>query len=328
MDNQQGSGTATLPSPPAASYSGYEPRPPARRTGRAATKWFLVVPFVLLAPLAILAWSVTPRITSPGLVAEEAVDIGLTESARAVLLDSFASELAERRESPLAEDTLREVYERSLTQEWFDEQVLSVSGELDRWLEGSATQLPDLVIDLVPVKTALASDPEAMAMVADFIGCEGLECAPSNQPAEVALEGVPDRVALIGPDADPDGLLQARSMLGSVRKTGQFGPLILLGEFGLLIMLARRHGRLRFAGGLLFAVGATVVLAAILIPGWLGANFAESLPPDVPVEAGDFAALVAWTLVPARTMAYWLVGVGAAAYVGSFLWSELSRRPV
>ena len=92
-------GTSTLP--PTAeevARSGYEHRPPARRSaGRAATKWFLAV----------------PRLTSPAMLAEEAVDIGLTESARVLLVDGFASQLADERGTP--EATIREVFDRSLT---------------------------------------------------------------------------------------------------------------------------------------------------------------------------------------------------------------------
>jgi hypothetical protein len=325
MDQEPASGTATLPRS-APSSVGYELRPPARRrVGRAATKWFLVVPFVVLAPIAIVAWSAVPRLASPALVAEEAVSIGLTESARSVLVDGLAAELAERRDMPLAEDSFREVYERSMTQEWFDEQVLDIARELDQWLLGTSHELPDLAVDLVPVKIALASDPETMAVVSEHIGCDGGECAPTGEPSGATLAGVPDRVALLAPDADTEGLIRMRNLLDTARQTGRFGPLFLLGEFALLILLARRHARLRFTGGLLFVVGTLVVLATWLGPGWVGLRLVDSLPPDVPVEAADIAALVSWTLEPARMVAYWLVGVGAAAYVGSFAWSAMSR---
>lgn len=196
MDMDRGSGTATL-APNSAEVAGYEHQPPSRHTGRAATRWLLVVPFVVMAPIARTAM---PRVTSPAMVAEEVIEIGLTHSARAALVDGFASQLAERRNAPLTEATMREVFDRSLTQEWFDEQVLNIAGELDRWLLGTTTQLPDLVIDLVPIKTALASDPDAMALVASFVGCEGIECAPEGQTVEVALVRMPDQAALLTVD--------------------------------------------------------------------------------------------------------------------------------
>ncbi len=331
MDTDRGPGTATLaPGAAEVARSGYEHRPPHRRTGRAATRWILVVPFVVMAPLALIAWTAMPRVTSPTMVAEEAVEIGLTHSARAALVDEFASQLAQRRDAPLTEATMREVFDRSLTQEWFDEQVLNIAGELDRWLLGTSNRLPDLVIDLVPVKTALASDPEAMALVTNFVGCEGIECAPKGQTVEVALVGMPDQAALLTADADSsqaEGLIRARSLLQSGRGMSAIAPLILLGELALLVLLARRHGRLRFAGGLLFLVGALVLLVGWFGPGWVGAEVAGSIPADIPVAAGDIAALVAWVLEPARTLAFWLMAAGAIAYAGSFAWTALSRRP-
>ena len=334
MDTHRQSGAGTLaPSSSEAARSHDEHRPPAGRASpaRAATRWFLVVPFVLIAPIALIAWTAMPRVTSPALVAEEAVEIGLTQSARTALVDGFATQLAERRDAPLVEDTMREVFDRSLTQEWFDEQVFNIAGELDRWLLGSGDQLPDLVIDLVLVKTALASDPEAMQLVANFVGCEGIECAPENQTVEVALVGVPDQAALLNADADSseaEGLIKARGLLQTGRRMSAIAPLILLGELALLALLARRHGRLRFTGGVLIVVGALVLLIAWLGPGWVGGEVAGSIPDDAQVAAVEIAALVWWMLEPARTLAYWVVAAGAIAYVGSFAWTAMSRQPI
>ncbi len=332
MDTDRGSGTATLaPSSAEVARSGYEHQPPSLRAGRAATRWFLVVPFVLIAPIALITWTAMPRITSPVMVAEEAVEIGLTRSARTALIDEFASQLAERRDAPLTEATMREVFDRSLTQEWFDEQVLNITGELDRWLLGTSSRLPDLVIDLVPVKTALASDPDAMALVTSFVGCEGIECAPEGQTVEVALVGMPDQAALLTAGAgssQAEGLIRARGLLQSGRRMSGLAPLILLGELTLLALLARRHGRMRFTGGVLVAVGSLVLLIGWFGPGWVGGEVAGSIPADVPVAPADIAALVSWVLEPARTLAYWIVAAGAIAYAGSFALTAMGRRPV
>ena len=123
-------------------------------------------------------------------------------------------------------------------------------------------------------------------------------------------------------------MVRARSLLQGGSRIGAIGPLILLGELTLLVLLARRHGRLRFTGGLLIVVGALVLAVGWLGPGWVGAEVAGSMPAEIPLAGADIAALVSWVLEPARTLAYWLVAAGAIAYAGSFAWTALSRRPV
>lgn len=324
------SATSTLTSPPepGEDASRQLQRPPARptkgRRARAATRWVLVVPFVILAPLALISWATFPRITSPAMIAGQAIDQGLTEVAREAMVTEFASELADRRGAPLGADTMRDVFDRSLTQEWFDEQLSGIVTELDRWLVATGPGTPHLVIDLVPVKTALAADPEAMQMVANFVGCSGAECAP-------ALGAVPDQAELLAMEpasSEAEELLAARGMLQTGRRVVQFAPLVLLGEFALLVLLAPRHGRLRFAGSVVAVVGALVMLVVLTAPGWVGGEAAEAVPAEVPLAASDVGALVSWALEPARSLALWMLVAGAVAVAGSYAWGVLSRRPV
>jgi hypothetical protein len=170
-----------------------------------------------------------------------------------------------------------------------------------------------------------------MALVTSFVGCEGIECGPEGQTVEVALVGMPDQAALLTVDAgssQAEGLIRARGLLQSGRRMSGLAPLILLGELTLLAFLARRHGRMRFTGGVLVAVGSLVLLVVWFGPGWVGGEVAGSIPADVPVASADIAALVSWVIEPARTIAYWVVAAGAIAYAGSFALTAMGRRPV
>jgi hypothetical protein len=155
MDTDQDAGTvtATPTRPPAIDQPKALPR--GRRPGGVAgslTRGLLVFMLVVTAPLALMVWATTPRITSPTQLASQGVRIGLTEIVRRDIVDQLSSELADRRQSPTESAQVRSVFERSMTQAWFDEQVMSVATELEEWLAGTDPQPPELVVDLRPVK--------------------------------------------------------------------------------------------------------------------------------------------------------------------------------
>lgn len=123
-DAEAGTATSTL------SPQTDEPRARAqpRRPGGAAgslTRGLVVFVLVVTAPLALMVWAATPRITSPTELASQGVEVGLTEIVRRDIVDQLSSELAERRESPTESAQMRSVFERSVTLAWFDEQVMS-----------------------------------------------------------------------------------------------------------------------------------------------------------------------------------------------------------
>jgi hypothetical protein len=216
---------------------------------------------VVTAPLALIVWAATPRITSPTQLAGLGVEVGLTGIVRRDIVDQLSSELAERRQSPAESTQMRSVFERSMTQAWSDEQVMSVAAELDEWQAGTDPQPPELVVDLRPVKASLAADPEALFLVADLIGSEQAE-----RSVAVALAGVPDELSLLSdaPETEsPEGLFTARDILADVRTARQLIPLVLLVVFALTVLLARSGGRLKSAGKTIAMVGVPLVVASL-----------------------------------------------------------------
>lgn len=317
--------TSIHTAPPEADSALRSQQPIARHRGRraaAATRWILVVPFVLLAPVALIAWAAIPRVSSPQQIAEEAVAIGLTEVARDAIVEEFSSELAESSETVFVAGTMREVFDRSLTQEWFDAQVVGIATEVDRWLAGTEPSLPELMIDLVPVKTALAADPAALRIVAEFVDCSGTNCT-------AGIAALPDEASLLSIEAgssEAEDLIAARGLLQTTRRGVQFIPLVMLAEFALLVLLARRHARLRFAGSVALWIGGILMLVVLIVPGWVGGQAAEAVPPELPLAASEVAVLASWAIAPARTIALWMLVAGAIAVVGSYVWDVVNRR--
>ena len=130
--------------------------------GRAAaglTRGLLFTLFMVVAPIALLVWAVLPRLMSPAGLADQAIDVGLTETLRVAIVDQLASELADRQNAPVATDQMRSIFDRSLSQDWFDQQVTGVAGELELWFAGADEELPPLQIDLVPSRRRLLPIP-------------------------------------------------------------------------------------------------------------------------------------------------------------------------
>lgn len=279
---------------------------------------------VVTAPLALIVWAATPRITSPTQLAGQGVEVGLTEIVRRDIVDQLSSELAERRQSPAESTQMRSVFERSMTQAWFDEQVMSVATELDEWLAGTDPQPPELVVDLRPVKASLAADPEALFLVADLIGSEQAEGSVA-----VALAGVPDEVSLLSDAPEtgsPEGLFTARSFLTDVRTARQLIPLVLLVVFALTVLLARSGGRLKSAGKTVAMVGVPLVVASLLMPVVAGQLVLNAMPQEIPLEASQVQALLSWMIEPIRPVGIGLVVAGVGAVVSSFAVDAMRRR--
>ncbi len=239
--------------------------------GRAAaglTRGLLFTLFVVVAPIALLVWAVLPRLMSPAALADQAIDVGLTETLRAAIVDQLASELADRQNPPVATDQMRSIFDRSLTQDWFDEQLTSVAGELELWFADADEELPSLQIDLVSVKTSLVADPEAIRLVAELIGAEEGVAIP-----EGALAGIPDQVSLLSGSEDPgsaDDLFAARDFVDAANRRRGMIPLVIFGVFAMIVLLARRGTGLRWTGSALLAVALPILAVAALAPRWVG----------------------------------------------------------
>ncbi len=254
----------------------------AGRTAAGLTRGLLLILFMVVAPIALLVWAVLPRLMSPAALADQAIDVGLTETIRAAIVDQLSSELADRQNTPAAADEMRSVFDRSLTQDWFDQQVTSVAGELELWLAGTDDEPPLLEIDLVPVKTSLATDPEAIRLVAELIGADERVAIP-----EGALAGIPDQVSLLSGSEDPgatDDLFAARDFVDMASRRRGMIPLVVFGVFAMIVLLARRGTRLRWTGSALLIVALPILAVAALAPRLVGQQAASLVPAEVGLE--------------------------------------------
>ncbi len=298
----------------------------AGRTAAGLTRGLLFIVFMVVAPIALLVWAVLPRLMSPAALADQAIEVGLTETLRAVIVDQLASELADQQSIPVATDQMRSIFDRSLTQAWFDEQLTSVAGELELWFAGADEALPSLQIDLVPVKTSLAADPEAIRLVAELIGAGEGAAIP-----EGALAGIPDRVSLLSGSEDPgsrDDLFAARDFVDAARGRRGMIPPVVIGVFAMIVLLARRGTRLRWAGSALLAVALPILAVAALAPSWVRRQAMSLVPDEVGLGGAEVEALVSWILDPARSQALWVLFAGIAAVVASVAAHALRGRSV
>ena len=333
MDNDHdpsaGTATTTLsrevdPEPPSQRY---ESSVGSRRTGRAAAsvvRGLLVFLLMLTGPLAVIVWATMPRLTSPTQVAEQAIEAGLTAAVRESLVDQLSSELAERRASPTESLQMRSVFERSLSQAWFDEQVRNVTAELEVWLGGTDQRPPQLVIDLTPVKASLAADPEALFLVADLVGAEEVEGSVA-----AALAGVPDEVELLSETAEPgtpEGLFAARDYLDDARRVRPLIPIALVSVFALIVLLSRGGARLGWTGRTLALIGVPLLVASFVMPGLSSEVVAGAVPADIPLDATQIGDLLSWMLEPVRPVAVGLAASGLVLLMVSFGLGVVHRR--
>ena len=297
----------------------------AGRKAAGLTRGLLLILFTVVAPIALLAWAVLPRLMSPAALADQVIEVGLTQTLRAAIVDQLSSELADRQNTPAAADEMRSVFDRSLTQDWFDEQVTSVAGELELWLAGTDDEPPLLEIDLVPVKTSLAADPEAIRLVAELVGADERVAVP-----EGALAGIPDQVSLLSGSEDPgsaDDLFAARDFVDIASRWRGMIPLVVFGVFAMIMLLARRGTRLRWTGSALLAVALPILAVAALAPRLVAQQAASLVPAEVALEGAEVEALVAWILDPAWSLALWVLVAGLAAVVASVAVRALRGRP-
>jgi len=306
---------------------GDEPSVGSRGAGRTVATVFrglLVFMLVLTGPLAVIVWATMPRVTSPTQVAEQAIEAGLTAAVRESLVDQLSSELAERRASPTQSPQMRSVFERSLSQAWFDEQVRNVTADLEVWLGGTGQRPPLLVIDLTPVKASLAADPEALFLVADLVGAEEVEGSVA-----AALAGVPDEVELLSETAEPgtpEGLFAARDYLVDARRVRPLIPIALVSVFALIVLLSRRGARLGWTGRTLALIGVPLLVASFVMPALTSQIVAGAVPADIPLDATDIADLLSWMLEPVRPVAIGLAVSGLVLLVVSFGLGVVHRR--
>ncbi|MFV1971231.1 MAG: hypothetical protein ACC683_09540 [Acidimicrobiia bacterium] len=295
------------------------------RVGRALAalaRWFLLIVLVVLAPVALILWSVTPRVTSPSQLADEAIAAGLTSAVQAALVDQLSDGLTEQEDSPLRAAELRPVIGRSLSQDWVDEQLILLADELDRWLGASGAELPDLVIDLTPVKESLAADDQTLSLISEAMGCNGFGC-PSPESALIdMLDEVPDEVALltIGGESDTEDaqeILTARDRLQTATRLIAMIPLVLAALVVALVLAARRGSRNRWLGAVLVAISVPVLAVATLLPRWASSWVSGSVPGEIPIERTSLEEVFNWAFRPAGSVAQLILIVGAASLVTS-----------
>ena len=337
MDTDHGdlatASTATLAEPAAAEPEVLPAAAPDRAAkvsgaGRKAaglTRGLLRILFTVVAPIALLAWAVLPRLMSPAALADQAIEVGLTQTLRVAIVDQLSSELADRQNTPAATDQMRSIFDRSLTQDWLDEQVTSVAGELELWLAGTDEELPLLQIDLVPVKTSLAADPEAIRLVAELVGADERAAIP-----EGALFGIPDQVSLLSGSEDPgsaDNLLTVRDFVDIASRRRGMIPPVVFAVFAMMVLLTRRGTRLRRTGSALLTVALPILAVAALAPRFVGQQAASMVPAEVGLKRAEVEALVAWILDPAWSLGLGVLVVGLAAVVASVAARVLRGRP-
>jgi hypothetical protein len=292
----------------------------AAKTGRG----FLGVLLVLIAPLALMVWAVIPRLTSPSELASQAVTQDLTSIVRDAIVDELSAQLSERRNAPTVSDQMRLVFDRSMTQAWFDEQVVGLATELDRWLAGNDDDPPELVIDLRPVKASLTADPEALLIVAAWMGGEEFDGTVA-----AALTRVPDEVELFSAETDsefPEGFYAVREILGSARSARQMIPVVLVIVFAIFVVLARPGERLRSSGRLLAVIGGSVAIASFAMPFVATRLALGAAPGDLPIEASQVEGLMWWMMAPLRPIGVTILVAGVVAMAAAYASVVMQRR--
>ncbi len=277
----------------------------------ALVRWGLMALLVVAAPIALLAWSVLPRVTSPEALASEAVELGISEAAREALVDRLAVRVAEG-DGDLAVSDVRGVLSRSISQTWFDTELASVAATLEGWLDESGLAPPDLAVDLVPVKGSLASDPAAVALTAGVSGCSRAECP--DPTADEVIVSLPDTIDLLDRGSDADGdLFAARDRiqtLGNVLSAVPYGLAVAL---GLLALSARRGSRLVWLGSALVVISVPLLVVVASAPGVAATLIAGAVPAEFALETDGLSALFSWATRPAWVTGLVLASTGAAA---------------
>ena len=115
-------------------------------------RWWLLGLLIFMGPVAVLVWTVGPRVTNPELMMDKAVELGLTDAARSTLIDQVVAQLDGQTELPVDTDAATGVLERGITQDWIDGQFYGFANDLNDWLELTGNQPPALTVDLQPVK--------------------------------------------------------------------------------------------------------------------------------------------------------------------------------
>ena len=312
-----------------------EPKAPSGvgRALAALARWFLVVLLVVVAPIGLIAWSVTPRVTSPTQLVDEAIDSGLTAAVRAALIDQFSTSLVESDNSPFEADELRPVVESILSQSWLDEQLTSVAAELERWLDTSSADPPALVVDLTPVKGSLVEDDQALGLIGEGLGCADSRCAASELALASMLVEVPDEVEFltIGDESDDDptkAFLDARDTFQTARSLIGMIPLVLIAALTAVVLLARRSSRLRWLGGTLIAIALPILTVVTLLPGRAAGWVVDSIEGDIPLELTSLEDVFGWVAHPAGFVAWLLLVGGIIALAASITLGVRGRRLV
>ena len=284
----------------------------------ALARWFLVVVLVLVAPLGVVAWSITPRVTSPAQLADEAIASGLTAAVRSALIDQFSTDLAESENSRFDANELRPVVEGVLSQSWLDGQLTAVAGALDRWLDISNADPPALVVDLTLVKDALVENDRALALIGEGIGCGEPQCAASEVALAGMLVDVPDEVEFlaIGDESGSDStraMLDARDTVQTARSLIGMIPLVLIAALAAVVLLAPKGAGLRWLGSTLVAIAVPILAAVTLLPGWASGRVVDSIEGDIPLEVGLLEDVFGWVAHPAGFVAWLLLAGGVIA---------------
>ena len=296
-------------------------------------RWWLFGVLIFVGPIAVLAWTVGPRVTDPQLVMDKAIDLGLTDMARTTLIDQVVTQLDAEQDLPVDAEAAAGVLERGITQDWVDGQFTGFATDLSSWLALSGDQPPELVVDLEPVKESIAADPQALSIFEEDPGCEGPGCTPPGLLLAELLGGIPDAVNLPAGE-DPAGvtsLLDGRERLQFVGDIVDAIPRLLAVVVLLILLFARGGTRLRWLGAAVAIPAVPVLLISTLLPSLAAGIAAGSLPDVIPLDTEALKELLRWITAPARTLATIGLVAGALVFtVGSVLsfrrgWREAQR---
>jgi len=297
----------------------------------ALARWILVIVLVLLAPIGLIAWSVAPRVTNPSQLADEVIESGLSEQIRVAMVDQISVNLADGEDSPVGADELRPVVENGFSQGWFNEQLIQLADEFEGWLSASGDGLPDLAIDLTPVKETLTADDQALSLIADRMDCTGPRCPSSELTLLNMLSEIPDEVDLLTigaePDTEPDpGILEARNQIQTIDRQIGLVPLVLVAALVAIALLARRDSRIRWLGSTLVVIAVPLFAVAMLLPG-LASGWASGLLSDkIQISSANLEEVFSWVFGPAGSVARWMLLAGVTAVAISVALNIRRRR--
>lgn len=293
-----------------------------------------VVTAVAAATAAVALLVVNP-LTRPVAIGEAAIDAGAAAVLRSQGLDLMIEQIisGESGDGPTESmpsdqaDRLRVVLEDSLTEEWLEATIVTVTADIERWVEG--TGRPVIAVDLTDPKERIRTNPDARLLVATTAGDErGLD--PDDIRPELIdraiddfLSQIPDRVPL----SDSESWEETVASLADARTVVRRGVLVggvvaLLGAMGGVWLTRRpRHAAVAsWAGWVSLWVSLPLLVLSWVLPGVVSA-----LPgPELSTIVGGVAGTI-WA--PARTIGWVTLGLSIVCWAASRMLRTRAARP-